>query len=424
MTPSDPPATGSLRGVRYPLGLLVVIYLVNHIDRQLMYILLEPVRLDLELTDWQMGWIVGGGFALFYAFMGIPIGRIADRTNRRNLIAIALAVWSLFTAASGLARGFWTLMAARVGVGVGEAGCTPPAHSMISDMVPPERRASALAVYALGIPLGTLFGLAFGGYLAEVLGWRQAFLLMGVPGVGLALLARATLVEPERGAQEAGVDTAVEPLTDVLGFMWRLRSLRHALIANSLQTLPLAAFASFNAAYLQRVHGLSLTEIGLYLGLIAGVVGGLSVFASGRIVDALSPRDERWVFWVPLLGALVSVPFSAAAYWSDHVGVALGGLAAATAFNHLYSALGHAQTQSLVKPRMRAVMSAVALFAMNIVGFGLGPVFVGGLSDLFGGEAQLRYALLALLVCMPWAALHYALAARTYRDDLEAKNRA
>ena len=199
----EPSPAGLPKRARYTLGLLTLIYVVNHIDRQLMYILVEPVRMDLGLDDGQMGWIVGGGFALFYASMGIPIGRVADSTNRRNLIAFALGIWSFFTAVSGLARGFFSLFAARVGVGVGEAGCTPPAHSMISDLFPPERRGAALSTYSLGIPIGTLFGLAFGGYLADEVGWRNAFLLMGIPGIALALVVRFTLSEPTRGGPSA-----------------------------------------------------------------------------------------------------------------------------------------------------------------------------------------------------------------------------
>jgi len=419
---AEPSHTGLPPRARYTLGLLTLIYVVNHIDRQLMYILVEPVRIDLGLDDAQMGWIVGGGFALFYASMGIPIGRVADSTNRRNLIAFALGIWSFFTAVSGLARGFFTLFAARVGVGVGEAGCTPPAHSMISDLFPPERRGAALSTYSLGIPIGTLFGLAFGGYLADEVGWRNAFLLMGIPGIALALIVRFTLSEPTRGGQESGVDTTPQPLREVLHFMWGLKSLRHSLIGNSLQTLPLAAFGSFNAAYLQRVHGLSLTEIGLSLGLIAGCVGGVAVLSSGLLTDVLGRRDERWVFWLPMAGALISIPFSLFSYWTPVASLALGGIAVATLFNHLYSALGHVQLQSLVKPRMRSVMSAVALFAMNIVGFGLGPLVVGYLSNFYGGNDSLPLALMSCVIFMPWACVHYALAARTYREDLGAKN--
>lgn len=406
------------------IWLLLLIYMVNHIDRQVMYILVEPVRRDLQLSDLQMGWIVGGGFALFYTFTGIPIGWIGDRTDRRKLISVALALWSAFTVASGLSRSFWQLMIARLGVGVGEAGCTPPAHSMISDLLPPEKRASGLAFYQLGVPLGTLFGLAFGGVIADALDWRMAFFIVGSPGLLLAVVARRSLPEPPRGGMEGATDASVQPLGEVARFLGGLPSLRHSLIGNSLQTLPLAAFASFNPAYLQRVHGLSLSEIGLSLGLIAGCIGGGSVLLSGYLSDRLSRRDVRWIFWLPMLGALVSVPFSVLSYLAETPAIAIGGIAAATAFNHLYSALGHAQVQSLAKPRMRAIFSAIALFSMNLVGFGLGPVLVGTLSDLLGGGGQLRWALLSLIGCMPWAACHYALAARTYPRDLEAKNRA
>jgi predicted MFS family arabinose efflux permease len=412
-------ATGAGSRSGYALSLLLVIYAVNHIDRQVMYILGEPVRLELGLSDGQMGWILGGGFALFYAFMGIPIGRLADRSNRRNLIAIALALWSAFTIASGRASSFVQLMGARIGVGIGEAGCTPPAHSMVSDLVPPERRASALSFYALGVPLGTLFGLAAGGYLADTLGWRWAFYLVGAPGLVLALIVRLTLREPRRGAMEPGVDAGEQSLGSVFRFIGGMPSVVHSLLGNSIQTLPLAAAAAFNPAYFQRVHGLSTAETGMYLGLVAGLVGGASVFASGRISDALSRRDERWIFWLPLGGALVSIPFSALAYLTDDWRLAVAAIAGATVFNHLYSALGHAQVQSLVKPRMRAIMSAIALFGMNIVGFGVGPLAVGYLSDTFGGGDAIRNALLVLvLACMPWACLHYGLAARTYRNDL------
>ena len=420
---SDPPRISEARAWR-AIWLLLLIYVVNHIDRQVMYILVEPVRTDLQLSDWQMGWIVGGGFALFYTLMGLPIGWLADRTDRRKLISLALALWSAFTVASGLAHSFWQLMAARIGVGVGEAGCTPPAHSMISDLLPPARRASGLAFYQLGVPLGTLIGLVFGGVLADALDWRVAFFVVGTPGLLLAVVARFYLPEPVRGATEGSADSSVQSVGEVLDFLRTLPSLRHSLIGNSLQTLPLAAFASFNASYLQRVHGLSLSEIGLALGLIAGLIGGSSVLLSGRLADRLSGRDVRWIFWLPMLGALISMPFSILCYVAEGPALAITGIAIATAFNHLYSALGHAQVQSLAKPRMRAILSAVALLAMNLVGFGLGPIIVGGLSSLMGGGDQLRWALLSLVVFMPWAAFHYALAARTYPRDLEAKNAA
>ena len=416
-------------GARYTLGLLLVIYVVNHIDRQVMYILAELVKIDLELSDTQLGFLIGGGFAIFYTFAGLPIARLADRSNRTNIIALALLVWSAMTVASGLSRNFVQLLAARIGVGVGEAGCTPPAHSIISDTFPPERRASALSIYALGVPFGTLFGLAAGGYLAEGLGWKMAFFVVGAPGILLALVTRLTLREPARGGFDPGADMEQDSVGTTFAFIAALPSLRHALIATSLQTLFLAGVGGFHASFLQRVHGLSVSEAGLQLGLIAGIAGGLSVYGAGRIADRLSLSDMRWHFWIPALGALASLPFSWVAYSTTDATLCVAMIAVATILNHMYSGLGHAIMQGLVKPRMRAVMSALALFMMNIVGFGLGPILVGMLSDAFGsqdarpgaGLMGIQSATLALLVFMAWAVLHYVLGARSYARDLEAK---
>lgn len=410
------------RRTRYALALLFVIYSVNHVDRQIMHILIEPVRLDLGLSDAQMGLLVGGAFALFYTFAGLPIARWADRGNRRNIISIALAVWSVMTVASGLARGFFTLLAARVGVGVGEAGCTPPAHSLISDFYPAKRRATALSIYAMGVPIGTLLGLAFGGILADQLGWRMAFFVVGVPGILLALLARLTLPEPSRGQSDVALDDSLQPLSEVLAFLWARPSIRHVLIAASLQTLTLAGWGAWQATFLVRVHGLSLTQAGIALGLIAGVAGGLGTFGGGWLSDRLSSRDSRWYLWLPAAGALASLPFSLVAFTTGSISLALGFFVVAALGNHVYSAVGHAVVQSLVKPRMRAVMSAVALFAMNLLGFGVGPWAVGVISARLGGGAALREAMLWVSIFMVWACVHYLLAARTYRRDLLAKH--
>jgi len=406
---------------RYALGLLVVIYLVNHLDRQIMYILIEPVKADLGLSDSQMGLLVGAAFAIFYTFAGIPIARWADRGNRRNLIALALAIWSAFTIASGLARNFLQLMVARIGVGVGEAGCTPPAHSLISDYYPVERRSTALAIYQLGVPFGTLFGMAAGGFLADQIGWRQAFFFAGAPGILLAVVTRLTLPEPQRGASDVGADTRVEPLRDVLAFMWKLHALRHMMIGSSLQTLTLAALAAWHGSFFVRVHDMTLTQAGLVVGLIAGIAGGGAVIASGVLADRLGQSDPRWSFWLPAIGAIFSLPFSFFAYLVDSAWTAVALITCATIGNHFYSALGHAVAQSLVKPRMRAVMSAIALFLMNVIGFGIGPWLIGVISEALGGDTQLRYAMLVMIVGIAGAAVHYLLGARTYREDLRAK---
>lgn len=407
---------------RYTLGLLLVIYVVNTIDRQVMNILIEPVREEFLLSDAQMGWLVGGAFAIFYTLAGFPIARLADRGNRRDIISMALLVWSLMTVACGMVTNFWQLMAARVGVGVGEAGCTPPAHSILSDSFPIERRASAISIYSLGVPIGTLFGMAAGGYLAQEMGWRTAFFAVGAPGILLAIVTRLSMREPARGAFDRAAVGAIEPLGVVLRFMWGLRSMRHMLVGAAVQTLFLAAAATFHASFLLRVHGMSLAEAGLQLGLIAGLVGGTSVMLAGVLADRLGVRDLRWHFWVPALGALGSIPFSLLAYSTSDARVAVAMIACATLGNHMYSGLGHAVMQGLVKPRMRALTSATALFVMNLVGFGLGPVVLGLLSDALGGEAQIRYALLCLIACLVWSSLHYALGSRRYREELLLKD--
>ena len=410
-----------MKSARYTLGLLLVIYVVNQIDRQIMNILIEPVKNDLLLNDTQMGWLVGGAFAIFYTFAGFPIARLADRGNRRNIISLALVVWSAMTVASGLSRTFPQLMAARIAVGIGEAGCTPPAHSIISDSFPPARRATAISIYSLGVPFGTLFALAFGGYLADELGWQKAFFIVGIPGLGLALLTRLTLREPERGAFDVGSHTSVEPLGATLRFMASLPSIRQMLMGTAIQTLALAGIAAFHASFLLRVHGFSLTKAGLVLGLISGIAGGVSVMTAGTLADRLGLRDLRWHWWLPAAGAVASIPFSVVAYSTDDSRLSVVMIACATLGNHMYSGLGHAVLQALSKPRMRAMTSATALFVMNLVGFGLGPILLGVLSDHFGGGAQIRYALLVLAFFLIWASLHYLWGARTYRRDLEAK---
>lgn len=411
-----------MKSPAYSLGLLLAIYTLNTIDRQVMNILVEPVKRDLSLSDGQIGWLIGGSFALFYTFAGFPIARLADRSNRRNIITVALVVWSAMTVVCGFAKNFPQLLAARIGVGIGEAGCTPPAHSMISDTFPPARRASAISIYSLGVPIGTLFGMAFGGVLADQLGWRAAFWVVGAPGVLLALIAWRTLAEPVRGAFDAQGDRAIEPVGDTLRFIARLPSIRHMLIGSAVQTLFLAGVGAFHSSYLVRVHGLSLTTAGLWLGLVAGFAGGFAVWLSGFLADRLGRIDPRWHFWLPSLGGLLSIPFSILGYTASSAGSAVVWIAIATLGNHQYSAIGHAVTQGLVKPRMRAIMSASALFAMNFVGFGLGPVVLGELSDHLGGGTELRKAMIALIVCLVWAAGHYLLGARSYVRDLEAKN--
>lgn len=409
--------TGDRRRLaQWSLAMLVVVNVMSQLDRQIMSVLIEPIRADLGLSDTQIGILVGIAFAFFYTLAGLPIARIADRGNRRNLIVAALTLWSLMTAACGFARSYAELFVTRVAVGVGEAGCAPPAQSILSDTFPPERRGRALSTYQLGVPIGLLVGLAGGGYLADIFHWRTVFILVGLPGLAVAVVAHFVLKEPPRGPGED-----VEPVAAVVRYLWALRSMRHHMLACSLQTLTLAATATFNFPFLIRVHGFSSTEAGLAIGLLTGIAGGIGTYAGGWIGDRFALRDPRWRIWWLAIGALVSIPFSLVGYLADSVAVSLAALTLGVVGSFMYSGAGHAVAQSLAKPRMRGMTAASMLFAMNLFGYGFGPAVAGAISDALGGEGALRYALAAMNLVLLWAAVHYVLAARTYRADLQAQ---
>jgi predicted MFS family arabinose efflux permease len=403
------------------LGLLVAVNVFNHIDRNIMVILLEPVKRELGASDFQMGLLAGPAFAILYTFAGLPIARWADRGTRRDIIAVALAVWSGMTALCGGVQSYAQMLLARIGVGIGEAGCTPPAHSLISDLYPPQRRATALSIYALGISFGTLLGLAAGGWIGDALGWRMAFVAVGLPGVALALIVRTTFSEPERGRFDRSPDPEAIPLRQVFAYLWGLKALRHLLLAASLQTLGLAATGSWNPTFLRRVFDWSGLSAGTAIGLLSALAGGLGTFGGGWLSDRLAARDARWVLWLPALGAVLSIPFAVLGYAVESAVLAIALLAPAALLHNVYAAVGHAAAQSLAKPRMRALVSAIALFAMNLIGFGLGPPAIGLLNDALAaslGDGAIRVSLIAMQAFLAWAALHWLLAARTYLADL------
>ncbi len=407
--------------------MLFVVYVVNFIDRQILAILLEPIKQELQVSDTAMGFLTGIAFALFYTFAGIPIARWADRGTRRTIIALGVLVWSGMTALSGLARTFPQLALARVGVGIGEAAGSPPAHSLISDYFPPERRATALAVYTMGAYLGVVLGLLLGGWINEYFGWRTAFFVVGLPGVLLALIVRLTLREPARGLSEGLTDQAeLHSTSEVLRYLWSLRSFRHLSIAAALYGFAGYGFTNWAPAFLIRVHEMSTGETATWLGLSIGIGGGAGAYLGGRLSDGLGARDVRWFMRIPALGAVASIPFYVLFLFSpDRIAALLFYLPAAL-LGGFYVGPTYAMTQGLAKLHMRALASAVLLFILNLVGLGLGPQTVGILNDLladrFGNEA-IRYSLLLIGLTNAWAAGHSLLAARTLREDLEARNR-
>jgi MFS family permease len=409
---------------RYVLGLLFVVYVVNFVDRSILNILLEPIKREFQPSDTALGFLSGVAFAIFYATLGIPIARWADRGVRRDIIALALFVWSGMTALCGLARTFPQLVAARIGVGIGEAGCSPPAHSILSDYYPPERRGTAFAIYALGIPVGTAFGFFTGGWMAETLGWRMAFLLVGLPGIALALVVRLTLREPPRGHSEAVHDVGPPPAPlAVMRAMWRIATFRHLAAAAALHAFVGYGVAAWNAAFLIRSHGMSVGEVGSWLAGIAIVGGGLGTFLGGYLTDRLRPRDVRWSLWVPGVSTLVAVPFSLFFYLGSDLRVVLALATIPVFFGAMYLGPTFALTQALAPLRMRAVASAFLLFLINLIGLGLGPQMVGIGSDLLAAkleEDSLRGALAITVTINVWSGLHYFLGARTITADLGA----
>ena len=407
---------------RYALSVLVVVYTFNFIDRQILSILLEPIKHELGLSDTALGMLTGFAFALFYATLGIPIARYADKGNRRNLVALALTVWSGMTALSGLAQNFWQLLAARIGVGVGEAGCSPPSHSMISDYFPANRRATALGIYSLGIPFGILFGFVAGGWLNEFFGWRVAFFVVGIPGLMLALLVRFTLREPPRGMAEGRTDSGEQPgVLETFVFLWNKRSFRHMAFGGALTAFVGYGVVTWVPSFLIRSHGMDTGEVGTWLGLILGIPGGIGIALGGFLADRYGERDTRWYLWVVSVALLLGAPFAFGVYLSDSPTWALIYLMVPVMLGNFYQATTFSQTQGLVSLRMRAVAAAVLLFILNIIGLGAGPQAVGILSDLLQpsyGQESLRYSLLIFSFVNVWSAYHYYVAGKHLGEDL------
>lgn len=425
-----PPSSGaqSERYRSYALGLLLVVYVFNFIDRQILTILLEPIKQDLELSDTALGFLTGFAFAFFYTFAGIPIARWADSGSRTTIIALGLFLWSAATALTGFARGFVHLAAARVGVGLGEAACSPPAHSLISDYFPPERRATALGIYALGIPIGGAIGTLAGGWINELFDWRTAFLVVGLPGVALALVTRLTLREPPRGRFDAPAAAGAqrESIREVFAFLWGLRSFRHMSFAAALHAFVGYGAAAFAPSFLIRIHDFSTGELSTWLAGIAITFGSLGTYLGGSFTDGLAQRDVRNYLRVPAWATVAYIPFALLFYlWPDGRQAMLAYTATAM-LGLMYLGPTFALTQNLAKPSMRALASSILLFIINLIGLGAGPQFVGLLSDQLTpqyGTESIRWALLSTVsIGSAWSAAHYFLASRTLEADLRAKD--
>jgi MFS family permease len=408
----------------YVLGVLIVIGLFNYIDRQSLAILQIPIKRELGLSDTQLGALTGLAFALLYTSMALPIARLADRSNRTMLIAGALGVWSVMTSASALAVGMITLVITRMGVAVGEAGCAPTSHSLISDYFPRAQRATAIGIWMLTFPIGTMLGFVAGGWLSTVLGWRQAFGVLGLSGLALVPLVLLTVREPQRGATDAAGAPGKQPTwTVAVRTLWSLRGFGHATLGGALVDFTLYATLNWNAPFYNRVFGLSMTEIAGHLALLSGIGGGLGVYLGGALTDRLGRRDARWYMWVPAIAALAAVPVMMIQYFtaSSQLSLLAGFLPAMFLSSFLAPLV--ATGQSLVPATMRAFTSAVLALVVNIIGLGLGPLVTGMISDrlinYYGlGNDSLRYAIAASAVVALWGAAHFWRAASFVRVEL------
>lgn len=419
---------------RYALALLLVVYTLNFLDRQVVNILAEPIKNDLHLKDWQLGMMTGLAFAVFYTVLGLPIARLAERTNRAWIISGAIAAWSGFTMLCGAAGNFTQLILARIGVGVGEAGCSPPAHSLITDYVPADKRASAIAFYSIGTPLGSLLGMAMGGVVADLWGWRAAFLVAGAPGVLMALLAFLTLKEPRR-ARPAGVAHAGPGLMEALREILGKRTFWLMAIGASIVAFAGYGNSAFIGSFYFRNHaqeaaataatfGLKTAGfLGLALGIVGGLAGILGSWAGGQISDHLARKDIGGRMLIPAVAAVAGAPFYIAGMLSGSMVAAMALLAIPTCLNAMWYGPVYGSVQGLVRPQTRATAAAVILFIINLIGLGFGPLLVGLLSDFFAegmamGEGQgVRWALMTSSASVLVASVLFWIARKTIGED-------
>ena len=380
------------------MAILVTVYMFNFVDRQILAILLPAIRDEFRVGDTALGLLTGTAFALFYVTLGIPVARLADRVNRRNLIALALAVWSGMTALSGLAANFWHLALARIGVGIGEAGCSPPAHSIIADYYPPAERSAAMGIYTLGISAGIMLAYLAGGWVVANLGWRQAFFIVGLPGLLLALVVWLTVPEPLRGASETRRDSGRKPsLPEVLQFLAARRSFIYMALGAGLSALSGYSIVNFMPSFLVRSFAMDTATLGIWLGLIYGVAGGLGFFGGGWVADRIGRRGHRRSLRFIAVMMLVTALLNAAVFLSTTVVACLLLFIVPTVTSNFYLAPVLGQAQGLASLRMRATASAIMLLVINVIGLAIGPPLTGAISDSLAagfGEDSMRYSLL------------------------------
>lgn len=411
----------------YVLAMLLIVYTFNFIDRQIVAILQVPIKEEFGLMNWQLGLMTGLAFALFYTFLGLPIARIVDRgANRVTVISIALALWSFMTVLCGVAQNFFQLLLARVGVGVGEAGCTPPAHSMIADYYKKEERGRAMGVYAMGIPIGAFIGTTFAGIIAHEYGWRVALFAAGIPGILLAIVFKLTIKDPPRGYADAKpAERSPEiPLATVFATLWRKKSFRYLILGGAL-----CSFCGYGAGALQpllfnEAFGMTIRDLGIWLGLFGLVTGVLGTYLGGWMGDKFGATNPKRFVQAPMWGLIISLPFHVAAMFMPTWQLWMLVFFLPALLNNLWIAPVFALAQGLAPLAMRAMATAVMLFVVNLIGLGFGPVVVGAVADVIGAivgdpALGLRWSLASVAIFYLIAIGLLWLASRSLEQDLE-----
>lgn len=412
----------SVGGRNYVLVLLTLTAAFNFLDRQILGVLLEPIGQEFDLPDSMLGLLSGIAFAAFYAVLGIPIAVLADRFNRRNIIVICIAIFSVMTTLCGAAANFVQLFLTRIGVGVGEAGTMPASQSILSDLYPVEERASAMGLLAAGGNIGLMLGLLIGGWVNEWFGWRIAFLVAAIPGALLALTIHLTVPEPLRKTTVPRKTHWLRETWDGIALVGRVLSMRRFVLGGTLYGLAAYGIHTWMPVYYIRYHGMSTGEAGTAISIIVGVLGGIGAVAGGVLCARLSRRDLRWNAWVPGLAILISVPLLIAMLMTNNTWMALGLFVVPGILSSVYAGPTWAIIQELVPPHRRAIAVSVYMLIFNLIGLGLGPLAVGILSDLYIpslGDESLRWAMITVLLVSFGGVTAYYMASRSVVADVQ-----
>lgn len=398
------------------LGMLCFVYVLNFLDRQLLSILAKPIQDSLHISDGQLGLIGGLYFAFFYCFIAIPVGWIADRTSRSWVLSVACALWSAATMACGIAATYPQLVAARMTVGIGEAGGVPPSYAIISDYFPSGRRGTALGIYNLGPPIGAALGVAFGASIAAAYSWRDAFIVLGSVGLLGALLVVLIVKEPRRGGLDSAAHSDPESVgAAASGFLRTIRMFftRPALVLAALgsgatQVVTYGA-GNFTTLFLMREKGMTLGQVAIYYALVVAVGMGGGIFVSGRVIDRFTRRSKTAYALVPAATLALAVPFYLAFVWAPGWPLAVAFLIGPTFLNYFYLSSSVTLVQEEVRPDQRVTSGALLLLVMNLIGLGFGPTFVGAVSDAVRASHPHHSLQLAFFALVPFYGLAIAL---------------